>query len=111
MITTFLEGLEKKKSGVAPSYLAQGPIIVMTIRNPGACYGLLTKPKLPIHNNRPMTLLTSSNHSRKIHLRLTSHFPNFIGMHVIHRTEFSFGTLVAKEPRKCGVENRAESAS
>lgn len=57
VITKFLEGLEEQKLSVAPGCSAQGPITVATIQKSGSCYSHMTKPKLPINNRVPMTLI------------------------------------------------------
>ena len=66
VITKFLERLKEQKSGAAPRLLAQEPITVPIIPKSGSCYYHMTKLKLPINNNVPLTSLASINNSRKI---------------------------------------------
>ena len=99
VITKFLEGLEEQKLSVAPGCSAQGPITVATIQKSGSCYSHMTKPKLPINNRVPMTLITTSTTVGKLPASYF-HFPSFIGIHAIDRTEFSSRTLVARQSGK-----------
>lgn len=76
LITKFLEGLEKQKSGAAPGYSTQESITVSTIPESRSSYCHMTKPKLPLNNIVPITLLLSISISRKL-ARISLSLPKF----------------------------------
>ena len=65
-LQNFWKGWRSRSQELPPGYSAQEPITVPIIPKSGSCYYHMTKLKLPINNNVPLTSLASINNSRKI---------------------------------------------